>query len=84
MIRAPISSARSTWWRSPSGKRNEREHAAGLRSQAQGLGPLKANRAVFAFDPHRFKADLRRQRDEQGRGAIDGDAADPARATGRV
>ena len=82
MIRAPISSARSTWWRSPSGKRMS--HAAGLRGQAQGLGPLKADRAVFAFDPHRFKTDLRRQRDEQGRGAVDGDAADPARATGRI
>ena len=53
----------------------------GLRGQAQGLSPLKADRTVFAFDPHRFKTDLRRQRDEQGRGAVDSNAANPARAT---
>ena len=66
------------------GQANERENAAGLRGQAQGLSPLKADRAVFAFDPHRFKTDLRRQRDEQGRGTVDSDAANPARTTSLI
>ena len=66
------------------GQANERENAASFRGQAQGLGPLKANRAVLAFDPHRFKTDLRRQRDEQGRGAVNSDAANSARTTSLI
>ena len=70
MIRAPISSARSTWWRSPSGRRMSGKMPPASAAKHKVSARSKPIWAVFAFDPHRFKTDLRRQRDEQGRGAV--------------